>query len=149
MENPGEVKQMKRLLIGTAAFGLAVAMMTVTPLAQGQGRGGGGAAFTNLQVFPSDIAAPQLIQAMQAFETALGVDCAYCHVFNGRGAAGNDMASDAKAPKEVARTMLRMLEQVNQTLDAELDKAEVTQVRCITCHRGQAIPQIEEAPAAD
>jgi len=145
---------MKRLLIGAAAFGLAIAMMTVYPQAQGQGRGGGrgggGAAFTNLQVFPADIAPGDLIMAMQGFEAALGVECDYCHQFNGRGAPDNDMASDAKAPKRVARVMLRMVGQINQTIGDGVDKPadDITRVRCITCHRGSAIPMVD-APAAD
>jgi hypothetical protein len=139
---------MKRLVIGGAALGLVVAIATVYPQAQGRGGGGG---FSNLQVLPSDIAPPVLIGLMQAAEAALGVDCAYCHVFNGRGAAGNDMASDEKPTKLVAREMIRMLQQINMTLADAVDKPadELTRVTCMTCHRGSLIPALEEAPAAD
>jgi hypothetical protein len=142
---------MKRCLICVATLGLVLAIATVDPEAQGRQGRGGGRGFSNLQVFPSDIPAPQLVQAMLAFETALGVDCSYCHIFNGRGAPGNDLASDEKAPKEVARTMLRMLRGVNQTLADEIDKPidELTRVRCITCHRGQVIPQTDETGSGD
>jgi hypothetical protein len=141
---------MKRLLISAAALGLVVATATVYPQAQGR-QGGGGGGFTNLQVLPADIAAPDLIAIMQAAEAALGVDCAYCHVFNGRGAAGNDMASDEKRPKLVAREMVRMMEQANETIAVATGKGpgEVAEVTCMTCHRGSTIPEIEDAPAAD
>lgn len=142
---------MKCLLIGAAALGLVFAMSTVYPEAQGRQERGRGAAFTNLQVLPSDIAAPDLIGLMQAAEAALGVDCAYCHVFNGRGAPDNDFASDEKTTKVVAREMIRMVQQINMTLANAIDKPadELTAVGCMTCHRGSAIPMIEEAPAAD
>ena len=141
---------MKRLLIGAAALGLAAIMTTVHPAAQGAG-GGGGNNFTNLQVFPPDIPAGELIAIMQEATRELGVDCSYCHVFNGRGAPGNDMASDAKRPKLVAREMGRMMEQINETIAAASGKGpgEVTAVTCGTCHRGSPIPQYEVPPAAD
>ena len=141
---------MKRLVIGAAALGLVFAMATASPQAQGA-QGGGGNNFTNLQVFPPDIPAGELIAAMQAASQALGVDCAYCHVFNGRGAPDNDMASDEKAPKLVAREMGRMMGQINETIAMATGKGpgEVIAVTCMTCHRGSTIPQIEEAPAAD
>lgn len=142
---------MKRFLIGAGVLGLALAMSTLYVDAQGQGRGGrgGGAAFTNLQVFPSDVDRQQLFEAMNAFEAALGVDCAYCHVYSGRDAPGNDLASDAKVPKRVARVMMRMTQQVNQTIAAGVDKPAdaITRVQCITCHRGSAIPVVAR-PAA-
>ena len=139
---------MKRFLIGAAALGLVVAMSTVYPEAQGRGGGDG---FTNLQVLPSDIDPQQLIGLMQGAAQALGVNCAYCHVFNGRGAPDNDFASDEKAPKNVARGMIRMVQQINMGLAENIDKPadELTSVGCMTCHRGSAIPMIEEAPAAD
>ena len=43
---------------------------------------------------------------MQTFAAGLGVQCSYCHV-------ANDFASDDNPKKEIARTMLRMLKQIN------------------------------------
>ncbi len=106
------------------------------------------AAPTNLQVLPKDIARADLLATMRSFTQALGVDCTYCHVREGRGGR-NDMASDEKATKLTARVMMRMVDHVNETLASDLGKpaADVVKVECATCHRGQAIPKVEP-PAA-
>src|ERR1051325_7161842 len=83
------------------------------------GRGGGRGApqgFTNLQVFPKDVMPQQLVQTMQAFNTALGVMCDHCHVDYGRGNPMTDMASDMKPQKNIARTMMRMTQGINQQI---------------------------------
>jgi hypothetical protein len=67
----------------------------------------------NLQVLPKDIPRPQLLQTMQAFNQALGVQCSHCHVFIGRGDPMNDMASDVKPQKNAARAMMRMAHGIN------------------------------------
>ncbi len=127
---------------------------------QGQGRqggagggrqGGGGGGFTNLTVLPANTPAPQVVAIMQAFETALGVDCSYCHVYQGRGNPANNMASDEKPAKKTARLMMLAARDFNAKLTpADLGKPanyDVTRVQCGTCHRGQAIPKYA-APAA-
>ena len=50
--------------------------------AAGQRGGGRGAAAApqNLQVLPKEMPQAQVVQAMQEFTGALGVQCAYCHV---------------------------------------------------------------------
>jgi tetratricopeptide (TPR) repeat protein len=55
----------------------------------------------------------------------------------------DDFAADTKAPKRVARTMMLMTRDVNSKLGAELGKpaGQLTQVGCVTCHRGVAIPK--------
>jgi tetratricopeptide (TPR) repeat protein len=82
---------------------------------------------------------------MQNFNAALGVNCGYCHVFDGPPATNpkNDFASDDKVTKKKARVMLAMARDVNMKLQAELGKpaAELTNVQCVTCHRGVAIPK--------
>jgi Photosynthetic reaction centre cytochrome C subunit len=116
------------------------------------GRGGGRGApqgFTNLQVFPKDVMPQQLVQTMQAFNTALGVMCDHCHVDYGRGNPMTDMASDMKPQKNIARTMMRMTQGINQQIQTAVTQKpqdQVTRVQCATCHRGQAIPQVP-APA--
>ena len=137
---------MKGWLAGVAAVGLLFAMTTYT---HGQARQGGGGEFTNLQVLPGDIAQPQLIEIMRGFRAALGVDCSHCHVWIGPRDPGNDMASDSKAPKGVARVMMAMTREVNERLATEVDKPadQVTRVQCMTCHRGSTIPTIEIAGA--
>jgi hypothetical protein len=98
---------------------------------------------TNLQVLPKDMPGPQVVQIMQAFSAALGVQCAYCHVTATGSGTMNDFASDMKPPKKTARVMMLMARDVNAKLGAELGKpaSEITQVQCVTCHRGLPIPK--------
>ena len=142
---------MMRVLFGVVATGL---MLTASLGAQappgGQGRAGGGAPVEppkNLQVLPKDIPRPQLLQTMQAFNQALGVQCNHCHQFIGPGDPMNDMAADVKPQKNAARAMLRMVAAINPQVQQGVSKTADTAVRvgCWTCHRGQAIP---EAPPA-
>jgi tetratricopeptide (TPR) repeat protein len=81
---------------------------------------------------------------MQNFNAALGVNCTYCHnseppVDNPK----NDFASDEKETKKKARVMLQLARDVNMKLQSEMGKpaAELTNVQCVTCHRGVAIPK--------
>ena len=94
----------------------------------------------NLQVLAQDV----VIQTvMQTFAAGLGVQCGYCHV-------ANDFASDGNPKKEIARTMLRMLKQINVRFpDAGNDFVNSKYlpfpegkqyVTCYTCHRGSATP---------
>jgi tetratricopeptide (TPR) repeat protein len=110
--------------------------------APAQGRGQAAPAPRNLQVLPKDMPREQLIQTMQAFSQALGVQCNYCHVFEGRGGR-NDMASDEKAPKKTARQMLLLAREINEKLPTVVGKSadSTTRVGCMTCHRGVAIPK--------
>ena len=64
----------------------------------------------NLQYFPKDISRERLIQRMREFSLALDVRCQYCHT-GGDGVSfdGVSFASDDKAAKIKARTMLRMV----------------------------------------
>jgi hypothetical protein len=112
-----------------------------------QGQRGGGPqlpAPKNLQFFPKDMTAQQIVPIMQNFNAALGVNCTYCHnseppIDNPK----NDFASDEKETKKRARVMLVLARDANMKLQSELGKpaAELTQVQCITCHRGVAIPK--------
>ena len=105
---------------------------------------------TNLKVLPAGTTTAQLLPAMRAFAAALGTNCGYCHVWTGPGLPTNNYASDEKAPKEVARVMLRMVGDINNTLKSNIKgKAadQITQVQCMTCHRGKAIPELPP-PAA-
>jgi photosynthetic reaction center cytochrome c subunit len=120
-----------------------------TPPAGGQRAGGAAPApFKNLQVLPKDIPRPELTQIMQAINAALGVQCAYCHNFVAPGNPANDMASDEKTPKLVARVMMQMTSDINSRLAANIKKPadQLTRVGCATCHRGAAIPVVPPAP---
>ena len=97
---------------------------------------------TNLQIIPKDTPRPQVLATMQAFTQSLGVQCNYCHVFEGRGGR-NDFASDEKAPKKAARGMMILAREVNTKLPEAVGKAAdaTTRVGCATCHRGVPIPK--------
>jgi hypothetical protein len=129
--------------------------------AAGQRGGGRGAAAApqNLQVLPKEMPQAQVVQAMQEFTGALGVQCAYCHVqaaapAGGRGDGGGgrgrgpaapafEFASDDKPQKKAARQMMLMVRDLNPKVMAAVGKAEgsATRVGCVTCHRGVAIPK--------
>jgi hypothetical protein len=148
---------MKRFSVARAVVAVVFVTMPVTMLvttAQLSAQGGGGRggapqaaqmpAPKNLQFFPKDMTGAQLLPIMANFNAALGVNCTYCHnseppVDNPK----NDFASDEKDTKKRARVMLAMAREVNMTLQSQLGKpaAEITQVQCVTCHRGVAIPK--------
>ena len=96
----------------------------------------------NLQILPKDTTREQLLQTMQAFTQALGVQCSYCHVQEG-GGGRTDMASDEKRTKLAARQMIVLARDINQKLPAAVNKPaeEATRVSCATCHRGVPIPR--------
>lgn len=101
----------------------------------------------NLQVLPADISPGELSQTMRGFALGLGVRCQHCHV----GEAGQplsefDFPADVKAPKMVAREMLKMVAGINATTAAVASRFDrpATEVRCVTCHRGQSRPQLIE-----
>ena len=143
-----------RLRHVASAFAV-VALTGSLALAQApEGRRGGAPAPppepTNLKVFPAGTTTAQLLPAMRNFAAALGTNCGYCHVWTGPGLPTNNYASDEKPAKEVARVMMRMATDVNNTLKNNIKGKpanEITQVQCMTCHRGKAIPELP-APAA-
>src|ERR1043165_8858148 len=143
---------MMRVLSGVIATGLGC-VLTVTLGAQappgGQGRAGGAppAPPANLQVLPKDIPRPQLLQTMQAFNQALGVQCSHCHQFIGPGDPMNDMAADVKPQKNAARAMLRMVQAINPQVATAVAKTPepATRVGCWTCHRGEVPPETPPA----
>lgn len=132
--------------------------------------------FQNLQVLPEDIPRQELIDTMKGFTRALGVRCNHCHVGEGDDLRNYDFPADAKHEKRAARVMIEMVQAINRDFlprveaiegDHEAGHAErqapghaeghaaghggaheVARVTCMTCHRGQPEPRIEEAPAA-
>jgi hypothetical protein len=100
---------------------------------------------TNLQIYPKDTPRPEIVATMQGFVQALGVQsaggCGYCHVGT---APAFDFASDTKPAKGVARKMILMSREITAKLPDVTGKpaAEVTRLRCATCHRGLAIPKL-------
>jgi len=140
------------ILGGLSVFALSASLAAQAPAggAPGTQQGRGTPAPPqNLQVLPKDIPAADLRAMMQAFAQALGVQCAYCHVAEGRGGR-NDFAADEKQPKKTARVMMQMMTRVNETIESAVGKpaSDITRVQCATCHRGAAIPKVEmPAPA--
>lgn len=97
----------------------------------------------NLKVLPEDISGPELRAVMIGFVQALDVRCEHCHDdSNGNRLSEMDFASDAKETKEIARTMMKMVQRINSEDLAEIGRPAETRigVTCITCHRGNALP---------
>lgn len=102
----------------------------------------------NLQVLK--MAPAELIPLMRSYNTALGVQCVFCHV-------QGDFASDEKGHKLIARRMITMTQDVNKQVaeiieksgqDAAAGAGEMkATVTCYTCHRGDEHPKVS-APAA-
>jgi hypothetical protein len=132
---------------GIAALGLVLLTGSIA-LAQAPAGGGQRGAqappppMTNLQIFPKDAQRQQVLTTMNAFTQALGVQCNYCHVQEGRGGR-NDMAADDKPTKKAAREMMRLVGDLNPKVAAAVGKSaeSTTRVGCATCHRGVAIPK--------
>jgi hypothetical protein len=122
--------------MSTLAASAVAAQTTPAPAQPGQPP-----PMTNLQIYPKDTPRPELIATMQGFAQALGVQCTYCHVGQ---APQFDFAADTKPTKNVARKMILMSREITAKLPEVTGKpaAEVTRLRCATCHRGVAIPKL-------
>src|SRR4051794_7113631 len=90
----------------------------------------------NLKVLPADITQPQLLQTMQRFSQALGVQCGYCHAAmpapegargggRGRGAAAPqlDFPSDEKPAKKAAREMILIARELNAKVPVAVSRS--------------------------
>jgi tetratricopeptide (TPR) repeat protein len=73
---------------------------------------------------------------MQIISQALGVTCGYCHTAE-RG------SGQPEPKKDIARAMMAMTRDINAKIEAATGapSTPVTQVECITCHRGIPIPK--------
>jgi len=101
--------------------------------------------FTNLELFPKDIGKRDLVSAMRQFAGALGVRCNHCHV-GPDNLQGMDFATDELETKRVARSMMKMSDEINSKLLPASGRDSLLRVRCVTCHRGIARPQqLDEA----
>ena len=97
----------------------------------------------NLQFFPAETSAAELIPKMRGFAFALGVRCQHCHVGEeGQPLASLDFASDEKETKRNARVMLAIVAAINGNHLPHLagDTSRI-QVECVTCHRGTTRPE--------
>lgn len=124
------MKQLSKLATIVALVTLSLTLYAQqTPPAGGPPQGGNQA--KNLKVLPKDIPQDRLLGAMQNFTRALGVKCDHCHV-------QGDFASDDKKDKEIARAMIKMMQNLRQNADEFLPGGRVQKVSCWTCHRGSA-----------
>jgi tetratricopeptide (TPR) repeat protein len=123
------------------AGSIGAAQAPAAPPGGGQ-RAGGPTPITNLQILPKDSSREQVLTTMAAFTAALGVQCNYCHVQEGRGGR-NDMAADEKPTKKAARGMMLLAREINTRLPEAVGKGAdaTTRVGCATCHRGVPIPK--------
>jgi hypothetical protein len=136
------MKRLTGLALATLLLTASIATAQQPPAAGGGQRAGGPPPMSNLQIFPKDTPREQVVATMQAFTYALGVQCNYCHVQEGRGGR-NDMASDEKPTKKAARGMMLLAREINTKLPEAIGKPAdaTTRVGCATCHRGVPIPK--------
>jgi hypothetical protein len=84
-------------------------------------------AFKNIRVLKG-VPSHQIIPTMRVITSSLGVQCSFCHV-------EGHFEDDAKPPKEIARTMMRMMFSINQN-----HFQGAREVTCYSCHRGAPKP---------
>jgi photosynthetic reaction center cytochrome c subunit len=85
--------------------------------------------FKNLKVL-GDVSSIRLMAAMQSMRANLGETCLNCHLTESK-----NFASDEKKPKEIARAMIRMTNELDEKgFDGK------PRVTCWTCHRGEPEP---------
>jgi tetratricopeptide (TPR) repeat protein len=99
--------------------------------------------FTNLKVLPRDISRPELIKVMRAFSNDLGVRCFHCHTARDPNDFSSfNWASDQKPEKDVARAMMGIVKDTNETLEKVMGKDHAhLEVTCFTCHHGNQRPE--------
>ena len=87
--------------------------------------------FKNVQVL-NDLTVLEFSRLMAAFATWVAPDegCDYCH-------NPDNLASDEKYTKRVARRMIQMVRHINSDWKTHVAETGVT---CWTCHRGSAVP---------
>lgn len=102
----------------------------------------------NLKVLPKNISDSTLDKVMDEFTKALGVDCNFCHVQSETDSTQWDMASDLKPEKNIARKMISMSNKINKDFFNATtkygDENAVLEIHCVTCHHGEAHPEMEE-----
>ena len=91
----------------------------------------------NIQVLKG-LPESQLSLLMNFVSVSLGVQCDYCHIFQGKdpktGYKNWLYERDDKPEKEAARRMMKMVLSINTSNPTDFRQNSVT---CFTCHRGQ------------
>ncbi len=121
--------------------GLCSAVLTSAAAAQAPGKWPPDS-LINVKVIPKSTPVMQVVGTMRNISIGLGVRCQFCHVGEeGKPLETFDFAKDEKRTKEVARQMMRMVQEINRRLDTiperPTSKVEAT---CSTCHRGVSRP---------
>jgi tetratricopeptide (TPR) repeat protein len=88
------------------------------------------------------------IPNMQVIAQGLGVKCEYCHAGqrgtqpSGQPSGQQSVEGQPRSKFEIARAMIAMTRDLNTKILAATGKppSETTQVTCVTCHRGIAVP---------
>ena len=89
----------------------------------------------NLTVLPKDTPVDDVMKIMKAWNTALNVQCVFCHVGSvGKPLSTFDFASDGKKRKETSRIMLRAVMDTNEKFKT-IGEDDPPQVSCATCHK--------------
>jgi hypothetical protein len=99
--------------------------------------------FKNLKVLPKNTNKEQMDSIMKSFSVALGVKCNFCHVRLDDEQKNWDFASDKNEHKNIARTMMRMTNDINKKYFNVANSSAVTanlEVTCYTCHNGKVHP---------
>ena len=95
--------------------------------------------FENLQLLPKDTSRMDLINTMKDITFALGTRCWYCHDGEGDDLSTFNFAADVKPTKAAARTMMKMVHEINSKYISKVDPDH--KVTCYTCHRGKVEPE--------
>jgi|SRR5579871_2823019 len=91
-----------------------------------------GKKFKNIKVL-KDLPADKLIPVMHEFNRSLGVECTFCHIVN---ADHTGFEKDDKPPKEMARKMILMANDINKH-----QKILEGHLTCYMCHHGHPEPE--------
>ena len=108
---------------------------------------------TNLQVLPKDTSGEQVRKIMRQWEGDLGTECSTCHAADPKNIGPNgkprlNFADDSKKEKTTARTMYKMVEEINTQYVGKVDSSGMP-VTCGTCHRGKVSPDPYIPPKED
>ncbi len=129
-----------RKIIATLALSSVVTLVALTSMAPNDPP-----QFKNLKVLPKKITFKQLGGIMDEWAHSLGVHCTFCHVRDSI-AKKMDFASDAKPEKEMARSMFKMMNKINEKyFEAKKDSLGMVThsgINCYTCHRGTSHPEV-------
>lgn len=98
--------------------------------------------FKNIKMMKG-VPAARLLRIMDmGFGRSLGVGCQHCHV-------PRQWESDDKPTKQIAREMMKMVQQINTQILPSIQNLKGTPptVNCTTCHRGSVKPVLDMGPA--